>query len=142
MSAMVAGEWTEDPDLEDVPDDAQISQADKLRVGIEFFAEHGYPNNRYCTLNALRDGIWEFKKGRVRISFFDTDGEGNFAPKSKIQDRREADFPDDEAHWQIPQFDPLIRLGHCFGKTTEKTEEEDIIMTLQVREEDIAHDRQ
>lgn len=138
---MAAGEWTEDPDLESIPDDAQITQAQKLRTGIEWFAERGVPNNAYCTVNNLRDGVWEFRLGRVRISFYDTDGEGSYTPKLRVRDIREAD-PDSGQFWWLPTFDEYVRLGHCFGKQTDKTEEDDIAATLQIREEDLEHDHE
>jgi hypothetical protein len=141
ITQMEAGEWEEDPDVEEIPDDAQMTQAQRLRAGIEFFADYGYPQNSFCTINALRDGIWEFKKGRIRVSFYDTDGAGGWTPKGKHIDRANSDDPDDEQFWWLPRFDDMIRLGHCFGKTTQVTEEEDIEMTLRVRLEDTAHDR-
>lgn len=139
-SQMEAGEWTEDPNVDSIPDDAQISQTQKMRTGIEWFAEHGYPSNSFCTINDLRSGIWEFRLGRIRISFFDTDGAGGFDPKYRVRDRADSPYPEHD-FWWLPEFDEDLRLGHCFGKTTEKTEEDDISETLRVREEDLEHDR-
>lgn len=138
---MAAGTWEEDPNLESIPDDAQIRQTEKLRTGIEWFAEHGYPVTSYCGVNELWDGIWEFKLGQVRISFYDTDGLGGYTPKRRIRDIRDSEYPDGD-FWWLPNFDPDLRVGHCFGKTTQKTEESDIAATLQVREEDLEHDRE
>lgn len=138
---MTAGEWAEDPNFEAAPDDEQIRQSAKLRAGIEFFAEYGFPQASYCNVNALNDGIWEFKLGSVRISFFDTDGLGGFVPKHRVLDRRDADFPEDDDYWWIPLFDDQLRLGHCFGKNSQKTEEDDLAETVRVREEDLQHDR-
>lgn len=138
--AMEQGAWEEDPDLEDVPDDAQIKHSQKFRAGIEFFADYGYPNNSFCTVNALKDGIWEFRLGSKRISFYDTDGRGGWAPKHKVLSINDSAYPDSD-FWWIPDMDESIRLGHCFGKTGQKTDPQDIEETLRVREEDTAHDR-
>ena len=137
---MMAGAWEEDPYFEKVPDEAQISQTQKMRVGIEFFAENGFPQNSYCTVNNLNDGIWEFKLGKIRISFFDTDGLGYYTPKLRIRDIRDADYPDDD-FWWLPDFDVRIRLGHCFGKETQQTEPADLFESERVRQEDLQHDR-
>ncbi len=139
LEQMARGEWTEDPELEEIPDDAQITHAQKFIAGIEFFAEYGYPNTRYCNVNSLRDGVWEFKLGSVRISFFDTDGTGAYTAKLKIRDIRDADFEDD--FWWIPRFDEFLRLGHCFGKNSQVTSEQDLDTAETVRKEDLAHDR-
>lgn len=139
LTEMQRGQWEEDPDLEGVPDDVQIKQADKLVVGMEFFADYGYPNNSYCTINDLDEGVWEFKLGAVRFSFYDTDGQGAFTPKFRIRDRRDAEFEGD--FWWLPGFDEFVRVGHCFGKNGQKTTPEDIEMTKQVRREDLDHDR-
>jgi hypothetical protein len=139
-SEMSAGRWEEDPNFENAPDDEQIRQTSKMRAGIEFFAQYGYPQASACNVNALDDGVWEFKLGRVRISFFDTDGQGNYTPKARVLDIRDSDFPEDD-YWWVPLFDDQIRLGHCFGKTTQQTEPADIARTLRVREEDLSHDR-
>lgn len=137
---MAEGNWNEDPDfLAPPPDETQITQVEKLRTGIEFLAENGYPQNAYCTVNDLDDGIWEFRLGKIRVSFFDTEGDGVYTPKLRIQKQEHADTADD--FWWLPDFDSFIRLGHCFGKNSQQTEPADISETLRVREEDVAHDR-
>lgn len=141
FTEMSEGRWEEDPDLQDVPDEAQIAHSDKFIAGIEFFAEYGYPNNRYCTVNALRGGVWEFKLGRKRVSFFDTDGRGGFLPKPKVRERTDSEFPDDDDFWWLPRFDENVRIGHCFGKNSQKTEADDLEESERVREEDVKHDR-
>ncbi|MDF2917220.1 MAG: hypothetical protein K0S70_1437 [Microbacterium sp.] len=139
LTEMSEGRWSGDPDLANVPDDIQITQGQKLHAGIEFFAEYGYPNNRYCTVNNLNDGIWEFKLGAVRVSFFDTDGEGGHSPKYRIRHIDDADFSDE--FWWLPGFDDYIRLGHCFGKNSQATDDHDLQEAVRVREEDLQYDR-
>ena len=111
-----------------------------VRAAFQLFADMGYPNNQYCTVNELQDGVWEFKLGRVRVSFYDTDGRGSYNAKRRVISIVDSEFPDEE-FWWLPLFDEDLRLGHCFGKTTQRTEDEDISETLRVREEDLAHDR-
>lgn len=144
LKMMLTGEWPEDPEAkaEGLPSDTQISRRAQLVAGIKYFARNGVPAWGSCGVNALRDGIWEFKEGEKRVSFFDTDGRGGFQPKKKFKDQTVADFPDDE-DWDIPSFDKEIRLGHCFGKPWGQrlTEQADLDETVRVREEDLSHDR-
>jgi hypothetical protein len=131
------GAWTEDPDFTDLPDDAQIAHHDKFLVFCRILAETGLPCYRGA-VNDLRDGVWEFKLGAKRMSFFDTHGDGTYEPKLRPANASEA-LPG-EFYW-FPYFDDYIRLGHAFPKTGQKTTEEDIDLTLTVREEDVEHDR-
>lgn len=144
MKLMLTGMWAEDPEAaeEGLPSDTQISRRAQLVAGIKYFARHGVPSWSACGMNALRGGIWEFKEGEKRVSFFDTDGNGGYTEKRKFKNRESSDYPDDE-DWDIPGFDKDIRLGHCFGKPwgQRTTEQEDIDETIRVREEDLAHDR-
>jgi len=144
LKAMLTGEWEADPEAQEegIPSDTQIDRRAVLVAGMKYFARHGVPPRSGCRLNALRDGIWEFKEGEKRISFFDTDGRGAFTPKRKFKNPEECDYPGTK-DWEIPAFDRDVRLGHCFGKPywQQKTEEKDIAETLRVRREDLAHDR-
>ncbi|MDY0911579.1 hypothetical protein [Rathayibacter festucae] len=143
LRQIMTGTWEADPEAvaEGIPSDAQIQSRAKVMSGIKYFARHGYPP-RASGVNALRDGIWEFKERYKRISFFDTDGRGGYEPKHKFTEREESDYPDSE-YWHIPSFDECIRLGHCFGKPPEQrtTTEQDIEATLRVRREDLSHDQ-
>lgn len=107
--------------------------ASHVKAAIKDFAEgRELPSNRY---NKLRDGIWEFKSGDVRVSFYDTDGAGGFTPKFGTVK---------QTHWrtivELPEFDDSIRLGHCFPKQSRTTAESDIALTKTVRLEDLSHD--
>lgn len=136
-----AGRWEDDPDADEVPDDAQIKDYDLFLAAMEYFSENGIPHNSQVKMNSLRHGIWEFSLHRKRFSFFDTDGQGGKYEPMKYQDRDKCAYPDDDDFWHVPDFEQHIRLGHCFPKLTEKTTEKDIRRTLQVRAEDLEHDR-
>ena len=141
LELMSQGRWEDDPEFADLPPDAQIKQHDLFLVAMEFFADNGVPHNASVTMNALREGIWEFKIAKKRFSFFDTDGMGNkFSPR-KCTDREQSVDPEDDLFWHVPDFERLIRIGHCFPKLGDKTTEKQIQRTLQVRWEDLNHDR-
>lgn len=144
LQLMLTGMWPEDPEAiaEGLPSDTQIDRRAKLVAGMKYFARNGVPAWNQCRLNSLQDGVWEFKEGEKRISFFDTDGLGGYTPKKKFKVRDEADYPDDD-DWEIPAFNEDLRLGHCFGKPWGQrlTEQSDIDETIRVRKEDLHHDR-
>jgi hypothetical protein len=102
---------------------------------IEYFAETGRLHRR-GEWNQLRDGIWEFKHHDVRISFYDTDGHGHYEPK--IVEREP--FAGG-GYFPLPEFDERIRLGTAFEKLTPKTPEHELRLARQIRQEDLAHDR-
>lgn len=88
-------------------------------------------------LNHLVDGIWELKRSKMRISFYDTDGQGSPVtgepPKSwNWSGQSCAEFPEN--------FGEIIRLGHVFVKKGDKTEKEDLELAKTVRKEDLSHD--
>ncbi|MGO2862637.1 MAG: hypothetical protein ACTIIH_04350 [Brevibacterium sp.] len=122
------------------PDERQVNAHVILLSRINHFSNHGEPQSK-LHINALRDGIWEFKSASKRVSFFDTDGQGGYCPKEKYKDRDDA--PEDFAQtefWWVPNFDEDIRLGHSFFKRGEKTEEHDIRQCKRIREGDLSHD--
>ncbi|WP_432978620.1 hypothetical protein [Dactylosporangium sp. CA-233914] len=133
------GSWEEDPDTTGLPDDAQIGDYYKLMTWFEMLANDGLPAYQRA-VNYLEEGIWEFKLGAKRLTFFDTPGDGTFTPKPKILDRDLAVNDDD--FWWFPEFDPVIRLGHFWPKMGKWAESEDIDEAVAVREEDIQHDKE
>lgn len=139
LQALEGGIWEPDPDSEDLPDDAQIMDYDKFLNWFRHFAEMGLPM-QWNSVNYLQSGIWEFKRARKRVSFFDTPGDGTYEPKPKVLDRRECEYPESD-YWWLPDFDIYIRLGHAFPKTTQKTEDFDLDEAERIREEDLEHDR-
>lgn len=132
------GNWVADPDFDEFPDDAQISDYDKLLTFFKVLADEGEP----CyagAVNSLDGGIWEFKLGAKRLSFFDTPGDGTYEPKGRPKSVAEA-VRGSEYYW-FPNFDEYVRLGHAFPKTGQRTTSNDLDLTLVVREEDIEHDK-
>lgn len=115
------------------PDEKQPSYKAKLLGAIFDFAEgEDVPRHVY---NFLTDGIWEFKAGDVRVSFYDTDGQGGFEPKNWKKDSpfAQAELPED--------FDEYVRLGHCFAKPERNPTASDLAECATVRMEDLNYDR-
>lgn len=138
LDALKEGRWEPDPDAHELPSDEQISDWHWFLDAIRYWASTGEPVYARA-VNDLDDGIWEFKHGSKRLSFYDTDGRGRYEPKLRIRDRSQA-IPD-TAYWDIPYFDDEIRLGHAFPKTSQRTPDYELTETQKVREEDLAHDR-
>jgi len=141
LDELKAGLLHRDPDHQEGepwPDEAQPHDWAKLMTLIRHVAEQGIPPHGRA-VNDLIDGIWEFKRGSKRVSFFDTPGDGTYSPKLRITDRALASNDDD--YWWFPDFDDLIRLGHAFVKTDTRTSEPDLERCPRVREEDVAYDR-
>lgn len=137
LDALKNGAWNQSA-LEGPVDD-RIDDYHWFLNAIKYWAENGEPVYRDA-VKALDDGVWEFRHGDKRLTFFDTDGQGNYIAKLPIRDHADADAPDSE-YWQIPNFDRLIRLGHAFTKVSQRTLPHDLSESQQVREEDLTHDR-
>lgn len=139
LDALEKGMWTDDPEPPtEFPSDEQIHDYAKLMWIMEAFGRDGFPPYARA-VNYLDQGVWEFKHGGKRISYFDTLGDGSATVKVKITNRAKVPDPDGQ-YWWFPEFDELVRLGHCFGKTGSKSEAEDVARATQLREEDLAHD--
>lgn len=121
------------------PLDEQIDDYHWFLNAIRHWANTGEPVYRDA-VKALEDGVWEFRHGDKRLTFYDTDGSGGYVPKLPIQHHADAEAPDSE-FWQIPYFDRLIRLGHAFTEVSQKTLKHDLEESWKVREEDLEHDR-
>ena len=107
-------------------DTAQPLFLTDLMIFIKEIADGYLP--RSGALNYLTEGVWELKRETIRITFYDTDGAGNFhghQRKSFLED----------------QFYPILRLGHSFVKQSAKTSQEDINLALLTRKEDIDYDK-
>jgi hypothetical protein len=139
LHALKSKLWEGDVEAESLPDDAQLSQYHRLLDACRHLAAEGAPRTRN-EVNALRDGIWEFRAYNKRLSWHDTSGNGTFDAKAMIYDRDQSPCPADDAWW-FPMFDEFIRLGHGFAKSEQETLEDDIQMTTRIRREDLAHDR-
>lgn len=145
LREMSEGVWVEDPEVdpENLPNDAQMDDYVYMLEELEYFAEFGYTSGGKFRINVLVGGLWEFKEGFKRLSFFDTDGQGTCSPKWWQQDP--GYFPKDSGADPdlAPYLDYELRIGHCFGKPpeTRKTEEADKRTALKIMEEDLAYDR-
>lgn len=124
---------------ESVQLDEQISDYHWFLNAITHWASTGEPVYRGA-VNALEDGVWEFRHGNKRLTFFDTDGSGAYTPKLPIRSHEDSEAPASE-YWYIPYFDEEIRLGHAFTKVSQKTLARDLLESSHTREEDLAHDR-
>lgn len=86
--------------------------------------------------NQLQDGIWELKYWDLRVSFYDTDGSGVYVPLVDTESYSRfttRPWPED--------FLESLRLTTAFAKTGQKTDPAQIALAIDVREEDLEHDR-
>ncbi len=138
LDALKIGAW--DQAEADGPMDEQIGDYHWFLNAIRHWANTGEPVYPHAA-KALQDGVWEFRHDDKRLTFYDTDGTGGYTAKLPIDDYADAEAPESQ-FWQIPYFDPLIRLGHAFTKSSQKTSSKDIVASKEVRTEDLAHDRE
>lgn len=120
------------------PDEEQPADYFKLMAMLRSLCSKGVPTHSRA-VNDLEEGIWEFKVASKRFTFYDTDGAGTYTKKYRIRSIEDADYRDD--YWWFPVFDHVIRLGHVFVKTGRYADGDDIDESLNIREEDVAHDR-
>jgi hypothetical protein len=93
-------------------------------------------------VNYLHSGIWEFKHADRRLTFWDTDGEGNFTPKPKHHDPAERAWdPPEDGYWWYPYMDAVLRLGCAWPKTEQAAPQHLIEQACEIREEDCARDQ-
>ncbi len=137
LDALKKGVWDQNEESE--PLDEQISDYHWFLNAIRHWANTGEPVYRDA-VKALEDGVWEFRHGNKRLTFFDTDGKGGYTAKLQISSHADAEAPDSE-YWNIPYFDHLIRIGHAFTKVSQKTLIRDLRESHKTREEDLVHDR-
>lgn len=116
--------------------DEQIRWFDWFTAVCEGLADHGSLPHR-DDHNQLLDGIWEIKHGVLRVTFFDTDGTGDYeplidpTPYSRFTTRP---WPEGFLYY--------LRLTTAFEKTTQKTPPAQIHLAKIVRKEDLEHDRE
>jgi len=136
LDALKDGTWSVKTDeASTLSPDEQVKVHKWLLTAVEHFANFGELPH-VGDWNQLTQGIWEIKHWDLRVSFFDTDGEGNYTPK--ITERIHTGGG---GYCPLPDFDDYVRLGTVFIKTTAKTQKHDIEFAQQVRDEDLAHDR-
>lgn len=134
------GMWADDPDSESLPDDEQIKDYSRLITVMRHVGKTGEPG-RARDVNYLRDGIWEFKVASKRIAFYVTDGKGSLEIRGKIRDRSDSPSPESLAWW-FPSFEgTVIRLLNAWPKVDEAADPLDIDEAIEIREEDLGHDR-
>ena len=131
------GTWEDDPDSSAIPDDEQVTDHFKLLHKMQYVASHGEPE-RQGDVNYLHFGIWEFKVARKRIAFYDTDGRGNWTPKGKVADIRDA--VEGANIWWFPALDEELRLLNAWPKLEEKAPPSEIELAVTIAREDVRHD--
>lgn len=125
------GEWP-DPNVSEFPDERQAKHKLRFLANLEQLADYGDLERDY---NFLEDGVWEFKVESLRVTFYDTPGDGTYSPKDGVH------FQYWARRYELPEdFDYLIRLGHYFGKNSQKAPRAEINRAFEVRKEDLAHD--
>ena len=134
LAQLDAGVWP-DPSVDEFPDERQARDRARFFAEIEHLANEGEPLRGY---NYLHDGIWELKIGPLRVTFYDTPGDGTFTAKKG----RKAEGYWSASSFHFPHdFDRYVRLGHYFAKTGRKTLPADLQRSFDVRQEDLEHDR-
>lgn len=123
------------PDIP-LPDEAQPKFYSRLIGHLQDIAE-GYDLNPSWH-NRLDDGIWELKRDAVRLTFYDTDGNGSYTPKFG----KEYEEWDGRVRYVLDpeEMEEDIRVGHAFSKNSQRTSPEDLAEAAAVREEDLNHD--
>jgi len=140
LNSLRAGTWSDPKRDTSGPPDEQIKDWAMFMRMAKRLADFDMPTGGKSQTRDLEDGIWEFKRDRLRLSWYDTNGAGSYDPKPWIHDRAQSPAPDDDESWWFPLFDWNIRLGHAFPKGGDFTDTFDIQETIRVRAEDVAHD--
>lgn len=112
--------------------DEQIDWLDWFLGACEQLADGGRLPHQNAH-NQLRDGIWEFKHWDLRVSFYDTDGSGEYSPlidRDSYSRFTTRPWPDD--------FLQHLRLTTAFHKDVQQHH---ISLAATVRGEDLEHDR-
>jgi hypothetical protein len=109
-------------------------------VIIQHFASTGLPRHR-TAINHLENGIWEFKHGVKRASFYDVEASGDFDPKLPNASAADCDRGVNAEYWWVPSFSRQIRTGYFFAKDGPMAGSENIQKCIQIRKEDLAYDR-
>lgn len=136
LDALKKGVWDQNEESE--PLDEQISDYHWFLNAIRHWANTGEPVYRDA-VKALEDGVWEFRHGDKRLTFFDTDGNGGYTAKLQI------------SHTQTPRRlianieHPLLRPPDphrtCVHQGQPKDTHSGSSRIPQDQEEDLVHDR-
>jgi hypothetical protein len=139
LDEMERGARTEDPNHNPPEDPEQIHDYWKMLAKVEHLAVHGEPCYR-SDVRHLESGVWEFRHGIRRVSYWDTPGDGAYSPKTPVTDIRS--LPEDRrsGNWWYPNMDVILRLGCAWDKDGRFAPPEKIAEALDIREEDAGHD--
>lgn len=140
LDALASGEWADDPEHDPPGDLEQIHDHAMLLAKIEFVGRHGQPEHG-GDVKDLRNGIWEFRHGKRRLTYWDTPGDGTWVPKPRHRDISERTTDVDDGFWWYPDLDLFLRLGCAWPKEGQKAPQDKIDEAERLREEDCAHDR-
>lgn len=140
LDEMRAGTRTDDPRYQPPEDPEQIYDYHRMVAKIEHVGMYGCPHVR-ADVGHLREGIWEFRHGTRRLSYWDTPGDGTYTPKGEIADRRSLPEARQESDtWWYPDMDAVLRLGCAWDKTGQLAPPEKITEACDIRMEDLRHD--
>jgi hypothetical protein len=147
LDHLASGTWADDPEYDPPADREQIHDHAKLLIEIEHVGTYGQPRHS-TVVNHLRNGVWEFKFGARRLTYWDTPGEGSWVAKPRYGALAERVTPvpgPDEVpgggYWWYPDLDAILRLGCAWPKEGQQAPQDKITEAERLREEDCAHDR-
>jgi hypothetical protein len=140
LTALRAGTWEEDPRFAPPSDPEQIHDLFKLLSKIKWVARYGEPEEQ-SAVKDLEEGVWEFRHGTRRLSYWDTPGDGSYTPKHRVSSVAEWNGEGYGTFYWYPRMDPILRLGNGWVKTGQYAPPEEIDRSLRVREEDVSHDQ-
>jgi hypothetical protein len=139
MEALKEGTWLNDPEFKPPKDTEQVSDYFKLLSKITYLARFGEPDTS-TSVNVLGNGIWEFKHGARRVTYWDTPGDGTFSPKQRVAGVADWDGEEYGSFWWYPAMDEVLRLGCGWPKTGPKAPSNLIAEAESIRVEDLKHD--
>jgi hypothetical protein len=124
------------PDIP-LPDEAQARYLVKMLSDLEDIS-NGIDVD-LASHNRLEDGIWELKRDVLRLTFYDTPGDGTYSPKHGC---KAEEFDGKLIRWLVSEdLDEHVRIGHAFTKVSPRTLRQDIDEATCIREEDLRHDK-
>lgn len=138
LDDLAAGAWQEGIALGDSALD-QVADADMFVAQMKRYAKTGELGGRH-QINGLGRGIWEFKVGAKRLSFFDTDGLGGFTSRGPFTDQASSDRPTSKI-WHMPTLERRLRLADGFPKRGQTTPSKPINWAHKIRKEDVEYDK-
>src|SRR5690625_1120152 len=91
------GGTRDESQVEGSADESRARDYERLVAQIEYLAHEGEPSHSF---DYLTDGVWEFKIWDLRVTFYDTPGDGTYTPKTGVRNeghwrQRRYEFPDE-----------------------------------------------